>query len=77
MSARTLSPYESLGNAVVLQAVKDYRYAVKKLSRGKMNATAKSLKQECERFFRSSHFDVFTKLDGNALLLQLQKEETV
>ena len=34
MSARNLDPYEALGNAVVVQAVKDYRDAVKKLSRG-------------------------------------------
>lgn len=30
-----MSPYETLGNAVVLQAVKDYRDAVKTLSHGK------------------------------------------
>ena len=35
MSVRNLSPYEALGNAVVIQAVKDYREAVHKLSRGK------------------------------------------
>ena len=35
MSVRNLSPYEALGNAVVLQAVKDYREAVHKLPRKK------------------------------------------
>lgn len=35
MSVGNLGPYEALGNAVVLQAVKDYREAVHKLSRGK------------------------------------------
>ncbi|RHV09833.1 hypothetical protein DXB77_11665 [Clostridium sp. OM05-9] len=74
MSVRNLSPYEALGNAVVLQAVKDYRDAVQKLSRGKKNTIAESMKQECERFFQSPYFNVFTQLDGKALLSQLEKE---
>ena len=74
MSVRNLGPYEALGNAVVLQAVKDYREAVHKLSRGKKNTIAESTKQECERFFQSQYFNVFTQLDGKALLSQLEKE---
>ena len=74
MSVRNLSPYEALGNAVVLQAVKDYREAVHKLSRGKKNTIAESTKQECERFFKSPYFNVFTQLDGKSLLSQLEKE---
>lgn len=76
MSTGNLSPYEALGNAVVLQAVKDYRDAVHKLSRGKKNTIAESTKQECERFFQSPYFNVFTQLDGKALLSQLEKEES-
>lgn len=74
MSVRNLSSYEALGNAVVLQAVKDYREAVHKLSRGKKNTIAESTKQECERFFQSPYFNVFTQLDGKALLSQLERE---
>ena len=74
MSVVGISPYEALGNAVVLQAVKDYREAVHKLSRGKKNTNAESTKQECERFFQSPYFNVFTQLDGKALLSQLEKE---
>ena len=74
MSVGNLSPYEALGNAVVLQAVKDYREAVHKLSRGKKNTIAESTKQECERFFQSPYFNVFTQLDGKELLSQLEKE---
>lgn len=74
MSVGSLSPYEALGNAVVLQAVKDYRDAVQKLSRGKKNTIAESTKQECERFFQSPYFNVFTQLDGKVLLSQLEKE---
>ena len=74
MSVGNLGPYEALGNAVVLQSVKDYREAVHKLSRGKKNTNAESTKQECERFFQSPYFNVFTQLDGKALLSQLEKE---
>lgn len=74
MSVGNLGPYEALGNAVVLQAVKDYREAVHKLSRGKKNTNVESTKQECERFFQSPYFNVFTQLDGKALLSQLEKE---
>lgn len=74
MSTLGMNPYEALGNAVVLQAVKDYRDAVKKLSRGKKNTTAESTKAECERFFKSGYFNIFTSLDGNVLLSQLEKE---
>lgn len=70
----SMDPYEELGNAVVLQAVKDYREAVKKLSHGKKNTAAEQMKNECERFFKSGHFNIFTELDGVALLSQLEKE---
>lgn len=76
MSAGNLDPYEALGNAVVVQAVKDYRAAAKKLSRGKKSTTAESVKHECERFFQSQYFNVFTELDGKLLLSKLEKEAT-
>ena len=69
-----MNPYENLANAVVLQAVKDYRDAAGKLFRGKKNITAEQRKTECETFFKSQYFNVFTDLDGNALLSQLEKE---
>lgn len=75
MSATTsMDPYQALGNAVILQVVKDYRDAVKKLSRGKKNSTAEAIKEECERFFKSGYFNLFTDLDGESLLSQLEKE---
>lgn len=70
----SMNQFEALGNAVVLQAVKDYRDAVKRLSHGKKNSSAEDTKNECERFFRSGHFNRFTGLDGNALLSMLERE---
>lgn len=68
-------PYEELGNAVVLQAVKDYRDAKVTLKRNPRNDAAKFMKAECERFFTSQHFSIFSSIDGKSLLAQLEKEE--
>ena len=76
MSATTsMDSYQALGNAVVLQAVKDYRDAVKKLSRGKTNTAAEQMKNECERFFKSDLFSIYTSIDGEMLLTKLEQEE--
>ena len=56
MSVVGISPYEALGNAVVLQAVKDYRDAVNKLRRGKKNISSVFTKMVCEKFFHSQYF---------------------
>ena len=49
-------PYENLANAIVLQAVKDYRDALKRLKKKPRNQTAMSDAMECERFFRSGWY---------------------
>ena len=67
--------YEELANAVVLQAVKDYRTAVKHLKLNHKNEAAIKMKAECECFFISQHFSTFTSIDGKSLLAQLEKEE--
>jgi len=69
-----IDPYETLANAVVLQAIKDWREATAKLFRGRKNINAQVLKDECERFFTSSYFNTFTELDGNVLLIRLKQE---
>ena len=70
----SLDPYEALANAVVLQAVKDWRDSAKKVSRGRRNINAQAMKDECESFFTSSYFNTFTELDGNMLLMKLKQE---
>ena len=54
-----LRAYEKLANEIVLQAVKDYRNANKKLARGRNNSEAKALKKECLRFFSYKIFILF------------------
>jgi hypothetical protein len=67
-------PYERLANAVVLRAVKDYRYACKKLAKHPEKESALRRKKECETFFQSDHFSLFTALDGRQLLKKLREE---
>lgn len=66
---------ERFGNAVVMQAVRDWRYATRKLKRNPGNYESKRLKKDCEQFFLSQYFDMYTDLDGRALLDKLRKME--
>lgn len=59
-----MDPYENLANAIILQAVKDYR----------LTDDEQEL-QEVERFFRSGWFGVLSKVDPEYLIRQLRKEK--
>lgn len=58
--------YELLAEAIILQAVKDYRKALKHDERGR--------KREIERFFRSEYFTVLTNISGEMLIRKLRAE---
>ena len=59
-------PYENLANAIVLQAVKDYRDALKRLKKKPGNQAAMSDAMKCERFFRSGWYKALKKLREEA-----------
>lgn len=69
-----MNPYEKLANAIVLQAVKDFRDANKKLAKGRKNSAAQDVKNECIRFFRSPFFGVLTEIDPEMLIRKLEEE---
>ncbi|XVG96468.1 hypothetical protein ACGCUP_04405 [Eubacteriales bacterium KG125] len=69
-----ITNYENLANAIILQAVKDYRMALKSLKANPRNRTAMTDKEEIERFFRSGWFSVLTSVDGEMLIRSLQME---
>ena len=69
-----ITNYENLANAIILQAVKDYRMALKSLKANQRNRTAMADKDEIERFFRSGWFSVLTSVDGEMLIRSLQME---
>ena len=63
---------ENLTNAIVLQAVKDYRRA---LAGGSVNGRdSKSVIAECERFFQSEWFNFLTNVDGMIIIANIRKE---
>ena len=66
--------YERLANAVVLQAVSDYRVALKKIKAHPKNREAISEALEIEKFFRSGWYSILTDVDGEYLIRRLQDE---
>ena len=59
-----MNPYENLANAIVLQAVKDYRLTDDEAELA-----------EIERFFRSDWFGVLADVDPEYLIRRLRKEK--
>lgn len=66
--------YETIANAIILQAVKDYRMALKGLKANSRNRMAQTDKSEIERFFRSQWYSALTDVNGEMLIRSLQKE---
>lgn len=60
-----MNPYEERANAIVLQAVKDYRLTDDEAELA-----------EIERFFRSGWFGVLSKVDPEYLIRNLRKEKS-
>ena len=69
-----MDAYEKLANAIILQAVKDYMGALRILKKHPESISAKSIKDEVERFFRSGWYQVLTEVDGEMLIRRLQEE---
>ena len=63
---------ENLTNAIILQAVKDYRKALKELSLNGKSSNA--VITDCERFFRSDWCRQLTNVDGEYLITNILKE---
>ena len=70
----SITNYENLANAIILQAVKDYRMALKCLAMNPNNRNAQSDKAEVERFFRLQWYSALTSVDGEMLICSLQEE---
>jgi len=62
----TIEPYQELANAIIIQAAKDYRKALK--------YDDIKMKRDCVRFFRSKWFKTLTELDGEILIEKLKSE---
>lgn len=69
-----LNPYERLANAIVIQAVADYRNARKTLKIRPKDGEALHTTKEVIAFFRSDYFKVLTSIDPEVLISKLRKE---
>lgn len=69
-----ISPYENLANGIILQAVKDYRKALRQMKKNPANKAAMADAMECERFFRSGWYGALTTVDGELLIRKLREE---
>ena len=68
--------YDELVDAIIRQAVADYRRALNGKGVNKRNGymSPEYLINEVEGFFHSRYFQMLTKLDGEYLICQLKKE---
>lgn len=66
--------YNNLANAIILQAVKDYRKALRTLSMNPNNRSAQYERRRIEQFFRSGWFGALTSIDPEMLITKLKAE---
>lgn len=67
--------YETLANAVILQAVKDYRMAYRKHRKNPAEKAALYEMESLERFFASEWFNMLTDADGRIILKKIREAE--
>lgn len=66
--------YTNLANAIIIQAAKDYKKALRRLKNYPGDRDARRTVCGCEKFFRSDWFQILTSLDGELLLKKLRRE---
>ena len=70
----SIESYECLANAIILQAVEEYRAAIIQIKENPQNNEMKNEVLRIERFFRSGWFSVLTSIDGEYLIRMLKAE---
>ena len=66
--------YQALANAIILQAVKDFKPAYRRLKKFPNDRLAQDTVREITQFFCSGYFCALTDLDGPALLNRIMRE---
>jgi hypothetical protein len=69
-----MNPYENMANAIVVQAVTDYRKALHNLKRNSKYEPSQNVVSDVERFFRSEWYTVLTSISGERLIKMLRQE---
>lgn len=70
----SITKYEDLANAIILQAVDDYRDALARLGGFPHDHGSQRSRAEIECFFRSKWFSVLTAIDPETLIQKLRSE---
>ena len=66
--------YTELANAIVIQAAKDYRKALKTLKRYPRYEPAKAVVAEVEEFFRSVWYRMLSSVDAEMLMRKIRRD---
>lgn len=66
-------PYENLANAIVIQAVDDYKRALRVLQKDPHSTPAQQRAVSIERFFFSEWCSMLTKVDGGLLVKKVRE----
>lgn len=66
--------YTKLGNAIILQAARDYREVLKSLKKYPQNSLANYTKNQIEDFLHSSLYGMITTIDPDVLIRKLKRE---
>lgn len=66
--------YKNLANAIILQAVKDFQPAYRRLRKHPNDAKAQATVREITEFFCSDYFRALSDLDGPAVLHRVMRE---
>ena len=69
-----MNAYRELAAAIVLQAVKDYRTAIRRRRRHPGNKGARMRIREIERFFRSEWYGQLSDVEPDEMIRTLRKE---
>lgn len=65
---------EELADAIILQAVEDYRVELHKLALDPHNRKAQCARRSIKKFFRSGCFELLTNLNPEVLITKLEQE---
>ena len=68
-----MTPFETLANAIIEQAAKDYRLALRYHFKHPENPKYKREVTEIEQFFRSDWYYALTDVDGEYLIREIRR----
>jgi len=68
-----MDPYQNLANAIIILAVKDYKVALKRYKKFPDDVDNIRSVEELEKFFLSEWFQFLSNLDGEQLMLDVER----